>query len=158
MKAISLWQPYATAIALKLKRYETRHWWTDYRGPLAIHAAKTDNKQLRDFFANQVMCCELKHHFDKAHFYSWTALPKGAIVCVVNLTNCEPTKEVVRRISQYEMLLGDYGAGRFAWTMDDVQMLQQPLHVRGHQSFFEVDDKSIQSCLSPRAEVGTGFC
>jgi hypothetical protein len=40
MKAISLWQPWASAIALGWKKNETRHWSTDYRGPLLIHAAK----------------------------------------------------------------------------------------------------------------------
>lgn len=40
MKVLTLHQPYATAIALGHKRYETRSWWTSYRGPLAIHAAK----------------------------------------------------------------------------------------------------------------------
>jgi hypothetical protein len=40
MNAISLWQPWATAIALGSKRIETRPWATAYRGPLAIHAAK----------------------------------------------------------------------------------------------------------------------
>ena len=40
MKALSLWQPHAQAIAAGLKPYETRHWPTRYRGPIAIHAAK----------------------------------------------------------------------------------------------------------------------
>jgi hypothetical protein len=41
IKAISLWQPWASLMALGLKRHETRHWPTAYRGPIAIHAAKT---------------------------------------------------------------------------------------------------------------------
>ena len=40
MKAITLWDPWASAMALELKRNETRGWSTPYRGPLAIHAAK----------------------------------------------------------------------------------------------------------------------
>jgi len=40
MKAISLWEPWATAIAIGAKKIETRSWATSYRGPLAIHAAK----------------------------------------------------------------------------------------------------------------------
>lgn len=40
MKALSLWQPWASAIALGAKRVETRSWETLYRGPLLIHAAK----------------------------------------------------------------------------------------------------------------------
>lgn len=39
MKAITLWQPWASLVAVGLKRAETRGWSTRYRGPLAIHAA-----------------------------------------------------------------------------------------------------------------------
>ena len=39
MKAISLWQPGATLVALGVKTIETRSRATKYRGPLAIHAA-----------------------------------------------------------------------------------------------------------------------
>lgn len=39
MKALTLWQPWASLIALGEKRYETRSWATSYRGLLAIHAS-----------------------------------------------------------------------------------------------------------------------
>lgn len=41
MKALSLHQPWASCIALGLKRIETRGWKTAHRGPLAIHASKS---------------------------------------------------------------------------------------------------------------------
>lgn len=40
MKALTLWQPWASLVALGVKTIETRSWSTSYRGPLAIHAAK----------------------------------------------------------------------------------------------------------------------
>ena len=40
MKAITIWQPWASLLASGRKRYETRSWATTYRGPIAIHAAK----------------------------------------------------------------------------------------------------------------------
>lgn len=40
MKALTLWQPWASLVAQGVKRIETRPWTTKYRGPLAIHAAK----------------------------------------------------------------------------------------------------------------------
>ena len=39
MKALTVWQPWASLIALGVKTIETRSWHTSYRGPLAIHAA-----------------------------------------------------------------------------------------------------------------------
>jgi hypothetical protein len=41
MKVLTLHQPYASLIALGVKSIETRSWSTKYRGPLAIHAAKS---------------------------------------------------------------------------------------------------------------------
>lgn len=40
MKAITLWQPWATAMAMGVKRIETRSWFTRHRGDLLICAAK----------------------------------------------------------------------------------------------------------------------
>lgn len=41
MKALSVRQPYASQIIRGEKQIEYRTWRTNYRGPLAIHAAKT---------------------------------------------------------------------------------------------------------------------
>lgn len=45
-RALSLWQPWASLIALGVKTIETRSWNTYYRGPLAIHAAKRKPEQV----------------------------------------------------------------------------------------------------------------
>lgn len=39
VRALTLWQPWASLVALGLKRIETRSWSTPYRGRLLIHAA-----------------------------------------------------------------------------------------------------------------------
>ena len=46
---LSLWQPWASLIAIGAKHIETRHWKTDYRGPIAIHAAKRWTQEEIDF-------------------------------------------------------------------------------------------------------------
>ena len=40
MKAVTIYQPYASLIACGAKQFETRSWKTNYRGPIAIHAGK----------------------------------------------------------------------------------------------------------------------
>jgi len=40
MRTISLWQPWATLVAIGAKRFETRSWRSDHFGPVAIHATK----------------------------------------------------------------------------------------------------------------------
>ncbi len=49
MKALTLWQPWATLVAMEVKKIETRCWTTKYRGELAIHAAKGFPKDARAF-------------------------------------------------------------------------------------------------------------
>ena len=39
MKALTIWQPWASLLVSGQKKYETRSWATTYRGPIAIHAA-----------------------------------------------------------------------------------------------------------------------
>ena len=45
MRAVSLWQPWASLIADGRKKVETRHWPMHYRGPLAIHATQRVEKE-----------------------------------------------------------------------------------------------------------------
>lgn len=52
MKAISLWQPYASLIACGAKPYETRHWAPPLHligQTVAIHAAKKIDREIVDF-------------------------------------------------------------------------------------------------------------
>lgn len=51
MKVLTLHQPWASLVALRVKTIETRSWSTSYRGPLAIHAArrKPDEAQVGDW-------------------------------------------------------------------------------------------------------------
>lgn len=39
MKALTIWQPWAGAVAAGIKKNETRSWSTKYRGQIAIHSA-----------------------------------------------------------------------------------------------------------------------
>lgn len=103
MKAISLHQPWASAVACGSKLIETRSWKTSYRGPLAIHAAKRCNKmELLSFHC----CCWnwtgalWKIDFGTKPGLSKEAsdapaeskLPFGAVIAVCNLADCRPTE------------------------------------------------------------------
>src|SRR5262245_33853273 len=95
MRALSLWQPWASAIALGAKRVETRDWSTRYRGPLAIHAAK---RVVRD----ELVYCATGTEWAAALWPlgfrrgdSWkhlrAVLPFGAVVAVCRLVDCRST-------------------------------------------------------------------
>jgi hypothetical protein len=131
VRAISLWQPWASAVAIGAKTIETRHWWTAYRGPLAIHAAKKDTPELREFFTWKA-CDPLR----RAGYERFDQLPFGAIVATCRLTECLRSDDVAELTDQ-ERALGDYSPGRYAWVFVDVEPLGEPIPFRGSQGFFE---------------------
>jgi hypothetical protein len=139
VKALSLWQPHAHAIALGLKRFETRDWPTRYRGPLAIHAAKRPWTEQDDWSAGA-------RHRLRRHALLFGGMPMafGAVVCVVDLLDCVRTSEVRGRIPEDAEFWGDFsdgefGRGRYAFRIGHVRVLPQPLPVRGMQGFFDVE-------------------
>ena len=127
MKAISLWQPWASLMAYGFKTIETRSWATLYRGPLLIHAAKRKmdlihSKAVADFEAAGI---------------DWVdGLPFGCLVCQVNLYNIVLIKPgyIGREIAH-----GDFRLGRSAWMTNDLKRFQEPIPYRGRQGLFDVD-------------------
>lgn len=140
MKALSLWQPHAHAIALGLKPYETRDWSMKYRGPLAIHAAKRRWEDVGDWHA------EARIRIVKGIAYAkQTVGPMafGAVVCVVDVVDCIPTRHLRGVIPDWEEFWGDFsdgesGMGRFAFKLQNVRVLQEPFYVRGQQGLWEL--------------------
>ncbi len=158
MKAISLWQPWASAVALGSKRIETRSWRTHYEGPLLIHAAKRRNIGELIHFS----CChswqgalaELLPIGCDARWYDRLAF--GAIVGVVDLIICRPTHDLrvgeikeprhppeYRHYKWTEELLGDYGPNRWAWILDAALYLKHPIPFKGKQGLFDVPDSLL---------------
>lgn len=136
MRAISLWQPYASAIALGVKRIETRHWSTDYRGPLAIHASKRWTRE-------QIEFSTVEHTLGRLP----PRLPLGQVVAVCELVDVRPTIELETQVSAIERLYGNYEPGRFGWRLDNIRPLAAPFAFCGRQSFFSVPDELIEAAL-----------
>ena len=139
MKAITLTQPWATLVAIGAKRIETRSWSTNYRGPLAIHAAKgLTADDLRLGFVDP-----FKSAFNAAGYKLVSTCPRGALVATCRLVACLPikTESYVFDLSRDEHItipperpeydFGDYTPGRFAWYLVDVQALPTPIPARG---------------------------
>ncbi len=122
MRVLTLTQPWATLMALGLKRIETRSWRTHYRGPLAIHAAKGFPPQARRLTDEERFRGQLP-----------ADLPFGAILCTVELVDCQPTESVAPGLVGPERLYGDYTFGRWAWLFrpDSLRVLEAPISARG---------------------------
>lgn len=89
MKALSIRQPWAWAIIHAGKDIENRTWWTYYRGPVFIHAAKG---MTRDEYED---CLDTIHHISRTHSFPaglplpvFEELERGGIVGQARIINC----------------------------------------------------------------------
>lgn len=128
MKVISVQEPYATLIALGYKKIETRSWRTSYRGEIYIHAS------LSTKYLNSIT------NEDILNLIKEKELNYGKIICKARLVDCIPmTKEYIQKIKQnrQEYILGIYNEGRYAWILDNIELLSQPIAAKGKLGLWE---------------------
>ena len=121
--AISLWQPWASFIAIGVKPYETRHWPAPRRiigQRIAIHAAKRKMPREELEWWRNVSAQD-------------DPPPLGAFVCTALLARVVPTVRVLP--DDY----GDYSEGRFAWHLTDIEPIEPAIPGRGSQGFWMWD-------------------
>ncbi len=126
MKAITLWEPWASLIAVGAKQYETRSWYTQYKGEIAIHAAKVE-KYPGINVVNTMRAAGLDPD----------DLEYGKIVCIVDLVDCvEMDARLIGMQSITESVLGGWEIGRYAWKLENVRRLKTPISATGSQGFW----------------------
>ena len=163
MKAITLWQPWASLIAVGVKTSETRSWaapqslWGER---IAIHAAKrlflfkdTEGwpNELQDAVSDMI---------DREYAMWKGNLPLGAVVATARLRYCGQVTEEesshplihgkakcavkARGVWYHDFVdhqrhdgLGDYSLGRWVWFLGDVQRILPVIPARGYQGFWE---------------------
>lgn len=142
MKAITLTQPWATLVAIGAKRWETRSWSTNHRGPLAIHAAKGMPGWAADI-------CFQDPFFDVLHDSGYEGsvdeqLPRGAVIAICDLAACISTSTAASAktldaigLTEQEMAFGDYSPDRYAWRLENVRRLLIPIPARGALGLWE---------------------
>jgi len=144
IQAITLHQPWASLVALRLKRYETRSWappaGVNY---LAIHAGlhcdldALSGQAFRNAFG-------IPHHFTRAELQEFVGgvIPLGGIVCIAKLGKAVATTgrmpDGCRRRDEY--LFGDFSMGKFAWPLDVQIVCSPPIQCRGHQRIWSLPD------------------
>ena len=135
MKVLTLTQPWAQLVALGAKRIETRNWYTKYRGPLAIHAAK-------GFPLEAQYLCH-REPFRSA-LSAYERLPIGKIIAVVKLVDVFSTNLDFRSrykvgflLTEIERAFGDYSPNRFGWILADARLLKNPIPTKGMLGLWE---------------------
>ncbi len=138
LKAISLWQPWASLIPLGLKHYETRSWKTNYRGKLLICSTVNNSKHYREYLKVK----------DALQLPTWdeTNFPHGQAIALCDLTDCiQMTAEFIEQQSETEILCGDWQVGRYAWKLENIQPITEPFAVKGKQGLFNIPLTTIQA-------------
>lgn len=146
MKAISLWQPWATLMALGAKQIETRSWSTSYRGPLLICAAKKWNSEL----ANYLSCSPFDEVLEKHNLkLADIKAQMGHALCSVRLVDCKKTESVAVGdfIRTDEFCFGNYDDGRFAWMTDGLVRFEKPIPIKGEQGIFAPPQSVIDDVM-----------
>lgn len=139
---ISLWQPWASLIAVRAKPFETRHWRPSIcqiGHRIAIHAAKrpptSDDVVEMDRLVNPVL---------GPGWWRPGALPYGAVICTAVLDGVYQIKSYGDGVANLEVFgpiiddgFGNYAVGRYCWHLIGIDVLPQPVSERGRQSFWQ---------------------
>jgi hypothetical protein len=141
MKAVSLWQPWASLIVAGTKKIETRSWNTNIRGRVAIHASKK-----RDAFSLELM--DTPEFQDGLRIYDTSGRGKtwitditdtfGCVVGTVEIIDSLPIEQLYRTKydTPQERAFGDWTEGRWGWVLRNPVLFEKPIPARGAQGFW----------------------
>lgn len=145
MKMLTLWQPWASLVALGFKKYETRSWSTSYRGSLVIHASK------RALSWKDLELWEEITGVDP-HLFKF---PVGSAIALVDLVDCQQMVSIdsdVRHSSQIsiasmlsqEKLAGIWEPERYAWKLENVRLIEPAIACCGFQGLRDAPDEVLR--------------
>lgn len=130
IKAITLWQPWASLVISGAKHYETRSWNTNHRGLLAIHAAKA--RVSTEIFYSEPFSTLLK----AAGIRTPNNMPLGSILGFVTLRHTCHTEQIRETLVPTQIHLGDYSNDRYAWHLSYPIHFPNPIPISGRQGLW----------------------
>lgn len=127
LRAISLHEPWGSLMRVGAKTIETRGRFCHIRGDVAICSAQ--KKVPIDWISEDL------HRVMEQYNLVFSLLPRGYVLCVVEIWDCLPTS-LLQGISGPELACGDYGPDRFGWLTRNLRPLKEPVSCMGRQGFF----------------------
>jgi activating signal cointegrator 1 len=136
MLTLSLTEPWASLVALQEKRWETRSWRLPKRvlgQEVAIHAAKGYPGWASRMTQEEPFCSSLR----VGNNVFLPNLTRGKVLCTIRFIECYRTEEIREQLSKKEIAFGNYSDGRFAFQVEFVSKLMEPVPAIGHLGFWE---------------------
>lgn len=159
MKALTLTEPYASLVMIGAKKIETRSWYTNYRGPIAIHAAKgMTGDDLRFALTNPAVSVPLgwgPYRWQADRVKEAFPVTRGKVIATATLVHCgeigcnragwcgyydrygNSHENDWTGVRESERALGLYVDGRYAWILADVVRLPEPIPATGALGLWE---------------------
>ena len=130
MRVLSIKEPWATLIKEKKKFIETRSWKTKYRGELYIHASLSKISKNDD------------HIKEVLTLIPDINMSYGYVICKCKLVDCvymdeKFLKEIKKNPQEY--LCGEYSIGRYAWVLEDIEVLEKKIPAKGRLGIWNLD-------------------
>lgn len=119
MKALTLWQPWASLIADGRKTIETRPRAWAYRGIIAIHAGNHVDREACKRFG-----------------YDPDTIPRGCVVCLVFKDGCVQFPNPATPPDEY----GNFAPGRYGYILHNPRKFNPPVPIRGWQGVWDWPD------------------
>lgn len=117
MKALTLSQPWATAIAEGHKRIETRKW------------RPRENPGLLAITSSNKAMSRSQHERLASHFRDGVEFHRRSILAVVTITRFERTEAIRDGLDYVERSFGDYTDRRWAWVFGHIVPLPDPIEL-----------------------------
>ncbi len=137
MKVLSVRQPWPWAIFHAGKDIENRDWSTNFRGTVAIHAAKGMTRDEYDSF--YFMIRENSELWKAAQgLPSFERLTRGAILGTVEIVDCVKTSD------------SPWFFGAFGFVLRNPRLLVEPIEWRGALGYWDVPTDIIMGYTIPR--------
>ena len=120
MKALTIRQPWADAIAHQSKRVENRTWKNAYRGPFLIHAGAA--------------------HDPQAVIYGPRPDVRSAVLAIANIADCHWSDD--------GQCCGPWGEERvYHWTLTEVRALPHPIARKGRLGLWTAPDDIVTDVI-----------
>ena len=130
IQALSIKQPHASRVGLKIKGIEIRTWYVKHRGPILIVASMSHDPSFESLAVD--------------------GLPKGAAVAIVDILDCRRMKE-----SDVEAAESDFDENSFSVIIGSSTPIFENIPVRGQLRIYEAEipDAIYEQHLSGKGSI-----